>query len=478
MDDQHHQSRRTFLRRSAGLVGTGLMAGSLGNVLAACGAPSAGTSASTPIATTNSSVIAATTATTKTASVASSGAADLVYMTWSVEQKEVIDRQLAQFKQSQPNLNATLNVLSYNDYWSKLPVSIAGGTGPDLFVMTRPQFEVYSKANQAADISADVANSAALKGNLAAMSPTFVNSYKWQGQTRGIPFGVDSTAIVFNKTLFEKEGMPLPTEVEKSWTWDELRSMALKLTKRSGDEITQYGFLVGTGGHVGWWELLWSNGGEIFNEAGDKCLIANQAGTEAIQFLADLMLKDKVSPTPSFTATQNANDLFVSGKIAIMHAGNWSLPLYEKIKDFEWDAAELPHAPKTKKRATSSNVLGYIVNPNTKHRAETIRLIEQLTSIDSQKIYADTGVYIPTYKEAAVPYFAASRAPKNRQAFQRALDYSRPMVFSQWVSYPEIIRVTNDAMEQILKGSAPVEKAWKEAEDAINATIKKNQAKG
>ncbi|MDB5085043.1 MAG: sugar transporter substrate-binding protein [Bacilli bacterium] len=440
-------TRREFLVQGTKWAGAAIMATSMGGLLSAC------------------------------AKVTGAGAANLVFLNWDTTQKLVIDQQLQQFKQAYPNDKVTLNLLANNDYWQKLPIDIAGGSGPDLFIMTRPNLEVFAKSNQVADIQSFVDKSTKLQGNLNAMDSRFVDTYKYNGRTRGIPLGVDSTAIAFNKTLFQKEGLKLPTDIENTWTWDDLREYAIKLTKRSGDASTQYGFYVGTGGHVGWWELLWSNGGEIFDSKGEKCLIASPQGKQAIQFLADLMLKDKVSLSPSLAQSQDVNSLFISGKIAMMHVGDWNMAAFQKIKDFEWDVVELPFSPYTKKRITTSNVIGYVVNPNSKFKDETLHLIEQLTSQESQKIYATTGIYIPARKDVQDPFFQG-QTPKNLKAFQRALSYAHPMAFGQWISYQEIIRITGDALTQILSGKISVDQGWQGAQDQINSVIQQNMAKG
>lgn len=441
-------SRREFLLNGARLTGGALMLTSMGGLLTACAS----------------------------VTVKDNKVTELVFQAWTIEAKEVIDTQIEQFKKVNPNLNVRLEIMSYDDYWKKIPISIAGGTGPDLFIMTRPNFETFARSNQAANITKEVQNSAKLQENLAKMNAVFVDTYKYKGETRGIPFGVDCTGIVFNKTVFEKEGLQLPSQVENTWTWDDLREYARKLTKREGDNVTQYGYYVSTS-RMPTFEYLWSNGVDLFNKAGDECTFASKEGIQAIQFLADLMLTDKVSPTPTFVKSQKADDLFMSGKIAMMNAGNWSMTNYRGIKDFEWDVAELPRSPHTKKRFTSSNVLGYVVGPNSKAKEEIIRLLEQLTSNESQKVYAEKGVYIPTRNDAQEPFFKQDK-PKNLKAFQRALNYSKPMALSEWISYPEVLRITGNAMEQILSGKVTVEEGWTKAQAEINKIIKENKAKG
>ncbi|TVY07331.1 ABC transporter substrate-binding protein [Paenibacillus cremeus] len=448
MEDNKPLSRRDFLTKGVQLAGSAFMMTSLGSFLTACG----------------------------NAVTDSSGkVTGLVFQTWTIEAKEVIETQIGQLKKQFPNIDVALEIMSYDDYWKKIPISIAGGAGPDIFIMTRPNFEVFAKAGQALDITKEASASKELQANLAAMNPVFVDSYKYKGKTQGIPFGVDSVVVAVNKTMFQKEGLKPPTEMESTWTWDDLRSNAVKLTKRSGSDTTQYGYNIPTNRNP-IFEYIWSNGGDIFNADGE-CVWASKEGLEAMTFLTDMMLKDKVSPTPTFAKSQKSDDLFLSGKIAMMHVGNGTIPKFRGIKDFEWDLVEIPLSPKTKKRVVSTNVLGYIVGPNAKAKPEIMHFLEQLTSQESQKVYADKGVFIPTRKDAQDPYFA-DPVPKNLKSFQRALAYAKPMILSEYVPYTDVVRVITNYTEQIFGGSMDVVKGWTAAQDELNKIYKENKAKG
>jgi hypothetical protein len=52
------------------------------------------------------------------------------------------------------------------------------------------------------------------------------------------------------------------------------------------------------------------------------------------------------------------------------------------------------------------------------------------------------------------------------------------MALSEWISYPEVLRITGNAMEQILSGKVSAEEGWIQAQNEINKIIKENKAKG
>lgn len=395
---------------------------------------------------------------------------DIVFQTWTTETKEVVDLQVEAMKEIYPDLNIKMELFSYNDYWQKLPIAIASGAGPDMYLMTRPNLEVFANAGQTADITSYMTSSEALKKNASEVDAAILETYQLDGKQMGYPLSYESTGIIFNKDIFEKAGVPLPSEIEDTWTWDDLREMAKTLTKREGDKITQYGYYV-PAGRFPTFEFIWANGGELFNEDGTRCVIASEEGKEAIQFLADMMLVDQVSPTIAYTQSESSTDMFLSGKIAMMSLMNSSISnMINDIKDFEWDVAEMPMNPKTGKRYASSNVLGYIINPNSKNIDACIAYLAFITSAEQQSLFAEKHVYIPANKNAQAAYFE-SDVPANLHAFERALSYAKPMVMSGYVPYAQTTNVITEALTNIYNGTYSVEEAWTDAQNQLNEVI-------
>ena len=386
---------------------------------------------------------------------------DIVFQTWTTETKEVVDLQVEAMKEIYPDLNIKMELFSYNDYWQKLPIAIASGAGPDMYLMTRPNLEVFANAGQTADITSYMTSSEALKKNASEVDAAIIETYQVDGKQMGYPLSYESTGIIFNKDIFEKAGVPLPSEIEDTWTWDDLREMA---------KTTQYGYYI-PAGRFPTFEFIWANGGELFNEDGTRCVIASEEGKEAIQFLADMMLVDQVSPTIAYTQSESSTDMFLSGKIAMMSLMNSSISnMINDIKDFEWDVAEMPLNPKTGKRYASSNVLGYIINPNSKNIDAYIAYLAFITSAEQQSLFAEKHVYIPANKNAQAAYFE-SDVPANLHAFERALSYAKPMVMSGYVPYAQTTNVITEALTNIYNGTYSVEEAWTDAQNQLNEVI-------
>lgn len=404
----------------------------------------------------------------------SAGAATTVtWWTWSTEATEAYQDMVAMAESAHPDLKINLEFTGGTmDYWAKLPVAIAGGTGPDIFQMTRPSFDLYAGSNQAADLTDAIAASEKLQANLAEMSDVVVESYSHNGKQMGIPYTVEAAAIAYNKDMFAAAGLTEPKEVEDTWTWTDVREMANTLTIRDDKgDASQYGFVVAAD-RLPLWELIWSHGGELFTEDQKECLVGSDIVVEALTPYIEMYRDDKVSPSIDAIATMSADDMFMSGRIGMLVAGIWKMPTYRGITGFEWDIAQLPFDPATGKRVSSSNVLGFLVNPNTAQMDNCVRILEEFTSPEGQQILADKQLYIPANESVRENYFKAEQ-PANILAYQKTLDYIHPNIVTQYVVYDDFNRLFHDGVRNAMNG-ADIATSLKEAEDNINAVAQEN----
>ena len=102
----------------------------------------------------------------------------MTWWTWSTEATDAFAQQIEYAQTNNPNLQVNIQYTANNDYWTKLSVAIAGGTGPDIYQMTRPSFEMYAASNQAMDLTDIIAGSEALTEYLDTIDPTLKETYR------------------------------------------------------------------------------------------------------------------------------------------------------------------------------------------------------------------------------------------------------------------------------------------------------------
>lgn len=415
-----------------------------------------------------------TTAKTEESSNSEQVGGTVTWWTWSTEATDAFAKQIEYATTQNPNLTVDIQYTANADFMAKLPVAIAGGTGPDIYQMTRPSFELYAASGQAMDLTDAIANSPRLQEYLDALSPEVREAYQFEGKQMAIPFTVESTAIAYNKDIFEAAGLPDLKEIEDTWTWDDLHEIAKKLTvKNEKGETTQYGFFTGVD-RLPAWEFIWSHGAEMFSEDGEVCTLDDPKVAEALKPLVD-MYQEGLSPSIDVTTTTSGDDIFISGQIAMIPAGIWKIPSYNNITSFEWDVVELPFDATTGKRVSSSNILGLFVNPNSKNKEAAIALLEELVQPECQKILADTHTYIPALESVRQGYFEGD-VPENIVAYKNALEYIHPNTLTQYIVYGQFNQEVADALKRAYNGEVTIEQSMKETSDKINAIMQENKA--
>jgi multiple sugar transport system substrate-binding protein len=147
------------------------------------------------------------------------------------------------------------------------------------------------------------------------------------GKVIGIPALVDNLAVVYNKTLFAKAHLPLPTS---NWTWDQFVADAKKLTDPASKQFGTAYVTPGTEDTVWHWEaLLWEAGGSLLTAGNKKAAFDSAAGLASLNTLRTMSVTDKsmyLDPTDSAYA-----NLFNSGKIGMLVTGPWDLSGFPNV---------------------------------------------------------------------------------------------------------------------------------------------------
>jgi multiple sugar transport system substrate-binding protein len=233
----------------------------------------------------------------------------------------------APYKQVHPNV--TLEAVPQTGsgtqgVMEKLTGLIAGGSPPDIFEGPRyPDFMIekgFIEPVMDALVKRD-------KYKTDTYNPKeFTARAIYQGKVVQMPWklGGNSLVILCNTDLFQKAGVPLPsTDLSKAWTWDEWVQAAVKLTKRSGSDVTQYGHN-GLAWTIGSWPLLWQTDWISADLKSVTC--DNPEMVDCYTRLYDLHYKHRVVPLPGEAQALFGNaNLFNTGRAAmqIVSVGGW-----------------------------------------------------------------------------------------------------------------------------------------------------------
>lgn len=253
------------------------------------------------------------------------------------------------------------------DYNATLRLQLEGGNGPDLMYARS-----YDTGNELFKLGyfADVTNIKGLKENF-----TEGNRAPWttpDGKSFAVPLAAVIQSVYYNKDIFEKQGLKVPT------TWEEFLAVCDKLQKAGitplangvGEEwdINEC-FMMGilpnfVGGYKG--RLAYESGKTKFNDANM---------VKAFQAMADVA---KYCPKGFEALTYNdSNALFATGKAAMYADGSWTLDTFKSV-GFKWGNFAFP-APAGAKPAICFHAdAGVTMNAHTKYPAEAKAFLEWL----------------------------------------------------------------------------------------------------
>jgi len=366
---------------------------------------------------------------------------EITYMMWgSPEELAVWQKMVDDFQAVNPNIKVNVDVSDWDSYWQKVDTLFAGGTPPDVFAMDGPIFPDWQSRGVLLNLQPYID---ATPGFLDGFYPVALQDYKLPDGYYGLPRDFQTIVMFYNKDMFDKAGVPYP---KAGWTYDDMRTMAKKLTVSSGGKTTQWGFGADlTDMELIYSEILWAYGGDIISADHTQTLIGEPKARQAWQLLYDMTKTDKSMPTPD-EMTQYG-DLFAAGVVAMWPIGHWAANDYSKV-DFKWDVAPLPAGPAG--QATSVNSAGMVVAKDTKHPDEAWKFIQFALSDKEQTRLADLGLEVPAIKSATTAFLNQTATHIDQQVFIDALQYAH--VKPSFKGYDKWSSAVADGMAPIWNG--------------------------
>ena len=308
-------------------------------------------------------------------------------------EEDFFKKALDLFKQKHPEVEVSpIFAPGGQDYNTKLDLMIASGDPPAIYAPFSDRGYRYYAAKGLSQSIDDLATRDNL--DLKDFHPDGMKGCHWQGKLMALPLDLWPHMIFVNKTLFKEAGVPLPPTdwTDKSWTTTKYLETAKALTKASGDTVSQYG----SSQYSSYWSAGWAFGSDWWPaDTYETGIIAKFTGDTdektlgAVQWVADMILKDKVSPTPAQTQQLQTGvpSLFMSGKLAMSLGNIGSLSNFAGIKQFEWGTAAIPFPPDGSDRHQHVWIDFWSMIKGVKNLEGAWQLLKFMVSTDAQKIY-------------------------------------------------------------------------------------------
>ncbi|HEX2516806.1 MAG TPA: sugar ABC transporter substrate-binding protein [Chloroflexota bacterium] len=367
-----------------------------------------------------------------------SGASGTVrYMAWGNAFSDAIENKVVDaFHAKQDKVKVEFTNTGSGDAFEKITTMLAAGDPPDTALVDGYNVRTLVKRGGTVDVTQRMQRDGVKKEDYV---DSWFDEFLYRGKYHYHPNMRGSTASFFyNKDLIERTGGKVPTE---GWTLNDWLDISTRATR---DDF------VGTERPGLWWPFLWVNGAELIDEEKNVCLLDSSAAIDSLQFLQDMVHKNKVTRN-SVPGTLGAADLFVQGKLATVHSWFTEIPRYrQEIKDFTWDTVVMAQG-KQRKQVGLYKGNGEVLLQGAKNPDAAWEFMKFLGGYEGMLIYGMEGRFVPALKKANQdPQFLKSgKAPLNLGTFTDNRVKTLPLMpewndFNREIWTPNLNRIWNN----------------------------------
>ncbi|RED66368.1 ABC transporter substrate-binding protein [Cohnella lupini] len=359
---------------------------------------------------------------------------------------EYMDALLKRFNDSHPNIEVVGTFQgTYDETVTKLQQSIASNTGPDVTMLERAYVEMFADADALEDMNPMLTASGMSQDDFI---PGLMGHSVFNDKLLALPLNRSTPILHVNKTLLDAKGIAIPTN------WDEMKKAANALVVKSGNEVTQYGL---TMPYDTWYPIamITQDGGKFFSD--DKKTIDffdNGIGEDVFGYLKDLQKSGALFYPPTQDSGTVANQLFTSGKVAMMFQSTGSIGGLASEVDFDYVTAFLPQNKQYANPTGGGNVAMLASSKNKEAAWEFIRWLE--TDPQGSLAFILQSGYLPFTKamsESKEIQDLWAKEPNRKVAFdqlQYAVDTNKSVV------WPEVMNEFNSAIQAIMYDSKDI----------------------
>lgn len=287
--------------------------------------------------------------------------------------KERADRTLKAaelFKRANPNVTLDGETLGWGDYWPRLATQAAGRNLPDIIQMDYRYLFEYARRGALLPLDSYLGKGLDIED----FGKANLDSCRVDGKLYGVNLGVNSSAVLYTKNVFESAGIRPPTH---ETDWNEFARIAAELTKAAKRDGF-YGTQDGGGVEPAFEGWLRMRGQDLYTKD-DKLGFGE---SEAAEWFAmwDDMRKAKACPPADVQALDKQTPetgMITLNKAAIVFAHSNQLTAYQALTQHPLGMTMYP-------TVGASSKFGHYLKPSqmfsiaasTKNPAEAIKFVD------------------------------------------------------------------------------------------------------
>lgn len=276
-----------------------------------------------------------------------------------------------------------------SDMVQQLSQGFASGKPADVFYVSTDQFAGFA-ANGSLEPYGDALT------NKADFYPGLAKAFSHDGKLYCAPKDFSTLSLVINTDKWAAAGL---TDGDIPTSWDQLASVSKKLTSGPTTGLSFSPEIARVGA------FFPQAGGSFVSEDGKTATVNSPENIKALTFVKS-MLTDGAAKYSSDLGAGWGGEAFGKGLSAMTIEGNWiSGALSKDFPKVKYRTVELPAGPKGKGTLQFTNCWGIAADSKNKPAAK--KLVEQLTSTQSQIGFAKAFGVMPSVESAAAEFKSA-----------------------------------------------------------------------
>ena len=268
--------------------------------------------------------------------------------------------------------------VAYNDLFNKITTSVQGGADIDVIEMDTIWTAQFASAGWVEDLT-DRAN----EGLIADVPESALSAVTFRGKLYGMPWFNSAKHLFYNQKLLREAGFEQPPA-----TLDEFVEQAVATTK-DGQWGSTWCWKQGEGLICDWVAIMFTHPGSQLLDDNGKAVFNTMGGTDALQWMVDLLYTHKAADPASLENTENeVLRALETGRYALTY--NWEGVLPEANDPTKSQAAPhvkvglLPGGPQVKSSSVNGSE-GWAILSASKRPQNAWKLLEYMISPAWQK---------------------------------------------------------------------------------------------
>ncbi|MDO1582869.1 ABC transporter substrate-binding protein [Rhizobium oryzicola] len=399
-----------------------------------------------------------------TALAQSSEPVTLKWALWDWDKVAYYKPLIEAYQAKHPNVKFEPVDLGSQDYTQMISTQLTGGS-KDIDVVTIKDVPGYATLAKAGTIS-ELGSFLTAQKIEAGPYGGLIEALTIDGKIYALPFRSDFWILYYNKDIFDKAGVPYPTN---DMTWKQFDQIAEKLKGGFGSNKT-YGALLHT-----WRSTVQLPG----IQDGKHTLVEGDYAFLKPWYERALTLQ-KSGAIPSYASLKTSNThysaLFFNGTVGMLPMGTWFIGTQiAKVQSGEskaknWGIVKFPHPEGVEAGTTAAQLAGLAVNNNSTHKDVALDFIKFASGPEGAKIVADTGT-LPAIRtdDVAAKITGLSGFPQDsasKEALKSGKSYLE-MAVSPNAAKIEV--VLNRVHDSIMTDNTPIDAGLKDMTDGVKA---------